>query len=143
MFSVSNISTLFYLFLLINIPFYGKGQSMDWRNIDNGLNIPSVGYIDQPYIIQTNDSAWLCVITTGAGHEGSEGQHLVSYRTFDKGTTWVDKQEIEPPHGPEASYSVLLKDPRGRIYVFYNHNSDNLRYVLGDDPPFEGGRFLG
>ncbi|MDH7568615.1 MAG: exo-alpha-sialidase, partial [Armatimonadota bacterium] len=34
---------------------------------------------------------------------------------------------VEPSDGPEASYAVLLKVPGGRVYCFYNHNTDNLR----------------
>jgi hypothetical protein len=48
--------------------------------------------------------------------------------------------DVEPAAGPEASYAVLLKAPGGRIYCFYNHNTDNLREVLADDPPFAGGK---
>ena len=39
----------------------------DARHISNGWNIPSEGYADQPYIVKTDDGAWLCVMTTGAG----------------------------------------------------------------------------
>ena len=39
----------------------------DPRHISNGWNIPSEGYADQPYIVKTDDGAWLCVLTTGVG----------------------------------------------------------------------------
>ncbi len=45
----------------------------DWRNIRHGLRIPTETYSDQPYIVTTDDGAWLCVVTTGAGHEGQGG----------------------------------------------------------------------
>jgi hypothetical protein len=48
--------------------------------------------------------------------------------------------EVEPPEGPEASYAVLLKIPSGRVYCFYNHNTDDRRWVKAADPPYEGGR---
>jgi hypothetical protein len=106
---------------------------LDPRHISNGWNIPSEGYADQPYIVGTDDGAWLCVMTTGAGIEGALGQHVVSMRSTDQGRTWSDIVPIEPSDGPEASYAVLLKVPGGRIYVFYNHNTDNVREVKRED----------
>lgn len=134
-------------FLLFNIvlgTFAGKidhviAQSTDWRNIENGRIIPDKSYSDQPYIVKTDDGAWLCVMTTGVGHEGAAGQQIISQRSFDQGKTWEGIVEIEPENGPEASYAVLLKAPSGRIFVFYNHNTDNIREVKGDDPPYKDG----
>jgi hypothetical protein len=105
----------------------------DPRHITRGWNIPSEGYADQPYIVQTDDGAWLCVITTGTGHEGAPGQHVVSMRSTDRGRTWDQKVSLEPIDGPEASYAVLLKVPGGRIYAFYNHNTDRVREVKRED----------
>ncbi|WP_339681012.1 exo-alpha-sialidase [Cyclobacterium marinum] len=116
-----------------------NAQQLDWRNIENGRVIPDKSYSDQPYIVKTDDGAWLCVMTTGSGHEGASGQHIISQRSFDEGLSWQDMIEIEPSDGPEASYAVLLKAPSGRIFVFYNHNTDNLREVKGDDPPYKNG----
>lgn len=118
----------------------GFALNDDWRNIVHGNEIPSLLYSDQPFLIKTDDGAWLCVMTTGIGHEGQQGQHLISQRSFDRGKTWVDRVEIEPSDGPEASYAVMYKAPSGRVFVFYNHNTDNLRYVLGDNPPFHEGK---
>lgn len=114
-------------------------QDSDWRNIENGYIIPDESYSDQPYIVKTDDGAWLCVMTTGSGHEGQLGQHIISLRSFDQGKTWIDKRDVEPADGVEASYAVLLKAPSGRIFVFYNHNTDNLREIIGDDPPYKNG----
>lgn len=105
----------------------------DPRHISNGWNIPSEGYADQPYIVKTDDGAWLCVMTTGVGREGAGGQHVVSMRSKDRGRTWEKPVDIEPATGPEASYAVLLKVPSGRIYAFYNHNTDNVREVKRED----------
>ncbi|NUQ64094.1 MAG: hypothetical protein HUU20_16590 [Pirellulales bacterium] len=105
----------------------------DPRHISNGWNIPSEGYADQPYLVKTDDGAWLCVMTTGKGVEGAGGQHVVSMRSTDKGRTWSDLVPIEPADGPEASYAVLLKVPGGRIYVFYNHNTDRVAEVKRED----------
>lgn len=112
----------------------------DNRNITDGLEIPSEGYADQPYIVKTDDGAWLCVITTGAGREGEGGQHVVTTRSMDRGSTWSKAVDVEPADGPEASYAVLLKAPGGRVYVFYNHNTDNVRSVIGDNPPYKDGK---
>ncbi len=111
----------------------------DPRNIRTGWEIPSETYADQPYVVKTDDEAWLCVLTTGAGREGAKGQHVVSLRSTDQGRTWSKPVDVEPADGPEASYAVLLKVPSGRVYAFYNHNTDDLRRVKGDDPPYKDG----
>jgi hypothetical protein len=114
-------------------------NAADWRHILNGAEVPNEGYADQPYIVKTDDGAWLCVITTGSGLEGEGGQHVVSMRSTDRGRTWSAPVDVEPANGPEASYAVLLKAPYGRVYVFYNHNTDNVRRVIGDNPPYKTG----
>jgi hypothetical protein len=111
----------------------------DARNIRTGHEIPTEYYSDQPYIVKTDDGAWLCVLTTGSGVEGAHGQHVITLRSTDHGQTWSSPVDVEPAGGPEASYAVLLKVPGGRIYCFYNHNTDNLREVRADDPPFANG----
>ena len=115
-------------------------SGVDVRNIVTGYEIPTETYSDQPYVVQTEDGAWLCVVTTGVGHEGQPGQHVVTVRSTDRGQTWSAPVALEPVDGPEASYAVLLKVPGGRVYCFYNHNTDNLREVIADDPPYRGGR---
>ena len=50
---------------------------MDWRNIIHGDEIPKEGYCDQPYVVQTADNHWLCVLTTGPGVEGHFRQHVL------------------------------------------------------------------
>ena len=105
----------------------------DQRHIANGRTIPSQHYADQPYIVQTDDGAWLCVITTGSGHEGTPGQHVVSMRSTDHGKTWEPPVDVEPSEGPEASYAVVLKVSSGRIYCFYNHNTDRVSEVKRED----------
>ena len=115
------------------------GGIPDPRHLNNGWQIPSEGYCDQPYVVKTDDGAWLCIMTTGAGHEGATGQHVVSTRSTDCGRTWSELVDVEPADGPEASYAVLLKVPSGRIYAFYNHNTDNVRRVKADNPPFGDG----
>jgi hypothetical protein len=111
----------------------------DTRNIRTGWEIPTETYSDQPYIVHTQDGAWLCVVTTGAGREGESGQHVVTRRSTDRGRTWSPAVALEPPDGPEASYAVLLAVPSGRVFCFYNHNTDNVREALADDPPYPGG----
>ncbi len=113
--------------------------AQDPRNIRTGLEIPTETYADQPYVVQTDDGAWLCVLTTGSGREGQQGQHVVSLRSTDRGKTWSEPVEVEPADGPEASYAVAFKVASGRIYVFYNHNTDNLRQVKADFLPYRGG----
>ncbi len=105
----------------------------DLRLIDHGRLIPAHSYCDQPYIVRANDGAWVCILTTGVGDEGDPGQVVVSQRSTDHGATWEPPMLLEPSDGPEASYAVLLKTPGGRIYAFYNHNTDNLREVRRED----------
>ncbi len=124
---------------LLMIAGLAAAQPKDWRNITSGAVIPDEGYSDQPYIVKTDDGAWLCVITTGPGAEGQGGQHVVTLRSTDQGKTWSKPVDVEPANGPEASYAVLLRAPYGRVYVFYNHNTDNVRKVIADDPPYKGG----
>ena len=112
----------------------------DWRLIKNGNVIPSLNYSDQPYIVKADDGAWVCVMTTGAGVEGQTGQHVTISRSTDLGKTWSKPVALEPPDGPEASYAVLLKVPSGRLYCFYNHNTDNLRWVKGEPPAYPDGQ---
>ena len=114
-------------------------QAPDWRLLSNGLVIPDESYADQPYVVKTADGAWLCVMTTGAGAEGAGGQHVISLRSTDRGRTWEKPVDVEPASGPEASYAVALAAPSGRIYVFYNHNTDNVRQVAGDRPAYRDG----
>ena len=68
-------------------------------------------------------------MTTGTGHEGDPGQHPVTFRSHDRGVTWGEKASVEPADGPEASYAVLLKVPSGRVYAFYNYNTDRVPEV--------------
>ncbi|MBN1543754.1 hypothetical protein JW992_16545 [candidate division KSB1 bacterium] len=125
--------------LLFSFFLWGSVFGADWRWIETGREIPSRTYADQPYVVPTDDGAWLCCLTTGAGHEGHAGQHVISLRSSDQGRTWSEPVAVEPADGPEASYAVMLKIPSGRIYIFYNHNSDNLRRIKADDPPYPGG----
>lgn len=108
-------------------------MKFDFRLIENGLEIPSENYSDQPYMIRADDGAWVCAMTTGSGGEGASGQHIVVRRSTDMGHTWGAPIALEPEDGPEASYSVLLKTTFGRIYCFYNHNTDNIRELLADE----------
>jgi len=112
----------------------------DNRLVNLGWEIPTETYSDQPYVVKADDGAWVCVMTTGGGHEGQPGQHVVTCRSMDQGQTWSDLVDVEPADGPEASYAVLLKVPSGRIYCFYNHNTDNRRWIIADNPPYKDGK---
>jgi hypothetical protein len=101
-----------------------KTMNKDFRNIKNGLEIPTENYSDQPYFIQTDDGAWLCTVTTGKGTEGKPGQHVLATRSVDMGKTWSAPVDVDSAEGSMASYSVLLKLDR-RIYCFYGYKFDN------------------
>lgn len=108
-------------------------ENNDWRDIANGLKIPTQSYSDQPYIIKTDDNAWLCCVTTGSGLEGQPGQYISTTRSMDCGKTWSAPVPVEKPGDAENSYAVMLKVPSGRIYIFYNHNTDNVREIKSHD----------
>ncbi|MFW5857417.1 MAG: sialidase family protein, partial [Planctomycetota bacterium] len=111
---------------------------LDRRHIESGNEIPSEGYCDQPYAVVNDDGAWTCVMTTGRGHEGDTGQHVVAVVSADQGKTWEGPFDIEPDDGPEASWAMPLRVPEtGRIYAFYTYNKDNQREVKTVD----GGAF--
>lgn len=112
----------------------------DKRLVNQGWEIPTERYSDQPYVLKADDGAWLCVMTTGGGHEGQTGQHVVTTRSTDKGRTWSSLVDVEPADGVEASYAVLLKVPSGRFYCFYDHNTDDRRWVIADEPPYKDGK---
>jgi len=103
---------------------------IDFRHIETGHEIPSEGYCDQPYVVVNGDGSWTCVMTTGCGHEGQSGQHVVATISQDQGKTWSDLYDIEPANGPEASWVMPLRVPgTGRIYAFYTYNKSNQREV--------------
>ncbi|MBN1125522.1 MAG: exo-alpha-sialidase [Sedimentisphaerales bacterium] len=108
------------------------GQS-DPRNIRSGSIIYEHGYCDQPYVVLTKDGNWLCVFTTGSGHEGQSSQYIVATQSRDQGQTWSEPAEIESPAGPEASWAMPLITPSGRVYVFYDYNGDAIR-TLNEKP---------
>lgn len=106
---------------------------IDLRCSREGHLIPTENYCDQPYVVRADDGAWVCVVTTGVGHEGDPGQVVVAHRSTDHGRTWEHPVLLEPADGPVASYAVALKVPSGRIYAFYNHNTDNVREIPRED----------
>lgn len=105
----------------------------DSRNVMNGFKLPSLSYCDQPYLIETNDNALLCVMTTGKGKEGQLGQHVVIFKSWNSGKTWTEPIPLEIDNGPESSYAVLLKLPNGRLFCFYNYNEKNIRELPAVD----------
>ncbi len=111
---------------------YYDPKEIDYRDISTGTIIRDKGYSDQPYVVIADDGAWVLVLTTCGTREGASGQHIVSYRSLDKGKTWTDHSAIEPPDGPPASWGMPYKTPYGRIYVFYTYNTDNIKQVISD-----------
>ncbi len=109
----------------------GDLAASDPRNIRNGLQIPALNYCDQPYVVVTTNGTWIVVMTTGSGHEGSGGQHIVSSCSTDQGRSWSPLSAIEPPDGPEASWVVPLLTSYGRIYAFYSYNGDQIHSMPG------------
>ena len=105
--------------------------AVDWRDIQFGSTIPDEEYVDQPYIVKCDDGAWLCLLTTSSGGEGATSSHVLSTRSTDLGKTWSKLLPLEPQTPPESAYSTMVKTSTGRIYAFYNHNTDNVREIPG------------
>ncbi len=103
-------------------------------DIASGLEIPSEGYCDQPYLVKLADGTWLCTMTTGSGHEGQAGQHVVSCRSSNRGETWSPLVDIETADGPEASWVMPYLTAYGRVYAFYTYNAMNMREVIAATP---------
>ncbi|MEO0631604.1 MAG: sialidase family protein, partial [Planctomycetota bacterium] len=115
----------------------------DWRDITTGLEVPSIGYADQPFVVTLNDGSWLCVLTTGPGEEGATGQHVVATRSSDRGETWSELVPIEQPsseRGLESSWAVPLhvadqgSAEFGRVYAFYVFNGEPVLEVPNRKP---------
>ncbi len=106
-------------------------QQVDWRNAKHGDLIYTYGYCDQPYVVVLENGKWLTVFTTNAGHEGTEGQHIVSSISEDKGKTWSDPVRIEEPGTESASWAMPYLTDYGRVYVFYSYNGDKIHYLNG------------
>lgn len=101
-------------------------KNTDWRNMENGLLIPSeAGYSDQPSIVRAKDGSWVCTITTGQGSEGARGQYVNITRSTDQGKTWSEPISLEDPAW-ESAYSSLAVAPSGRIYCFYCYNLEHV-----------------
>ncbi len=130
-YNVSIKTNLFLVVIFSLIGFNSYSQQNDWRNIENAISIiPDENYCDQPYAVVNQKNEWVVVMTTGSGHEGQPGQHVVSTISKDKGKTWTPLVDVEPATGPEASWANPLIVPSGRIYVFYTYNAENMREVL-------------
>ena len=106
-------------------------QSNDWRNAENGTSIYTNGYCDQPYVVILPDGKWFCTFTTGAGVEGTGGQHIVCTISEDLGATWTEPVKIEEPGPESASWAMPYVTSFGRVYVFYDYNGDKI-HSLGD-----------
>jgi hypothetical protein len=93
------------------------------------MPIFSNGYVDQPYVVVLDSGEWLCVYTTASGHEGGQGQHIVSSLSMDKGQTWSNPVRIEEPTNESASWAMPYKTHYGRVYVFYSYNGDKIHQL--------------
>ena len=116
--------------LLTTLPVAGFAQTRDIRDLENGVGvIPHQGYCDQPYLVQTKNGEWVCVLTTGPGKESKQGQHIVASISADRGKTWSKMIDIEPSNsvdGLESSWVVPYVTSYGRIYAFYTYNGDGI-----------------
>ncbi len=119
--------------ILLAATFRARGAAPppdDSRNFANGRLIPDEDYCDQPRIIVTRNGAWVCILTTGPGDEGSDGQHVVATTSRDQGRTWSPLVDVEPARdGKKSSYALALVTPADRIYAFYCYNGDSIRHL--------------
>lgn len=119
-----NMILVLFILLLNNLSIaqFVHYQNTDPRYIENGFEVPSRTYADQPYVIVCDDGNWLCTLTTSSGVEHAYMNNIIATRSYDKGRTWTEPVNVEPPGVPQSSWAVPLKVPGGRIYVFYNYN---------------------
>ena len=121
--------------LLWGIPLaaFGSAQApADLRDARHGRVIPDEAYCDQPRIVVTSKGTWVCVLTTGKGHEGRGGQHVVATRSRDHGKTWSPLVDVEPPDPDRpASYAVACVTPFDRVYAFYTYNGASVLTLPG------------
>jgi hypothetical protein len=110
----------------------GAPATADWRDIQFGSVIPDEEYVDQPYVVRCDDGAWLCLLTTSSGGEGATSSHVLSTRSTDFGKTWSPLLALEPRTPPESAYATMVKTATGRVYAFYNHNTDDVREIPGE-----------
>lgn len=107
-----------------------KGEdadAQDWRHVKWGRKIPDESYCDQPRFAVLADGTWLCVLTTGTGHEGQGGQHIVCTRSQDQGRTWSALVNVEEADTIKvSSYAVVYKTAFDRVYCFYTYNGDSV-----------------
>ena len=78
--------------------YIAKGEfsmSKDFRNIANGVLIPSYDYADQPEIILAPDGTMICAVTTAQGVEGASGTFVGISRSYDKGKTWSELERLD------------------------------------------------
>ena len=103
-----------------------EGPSFDPRRLTAGQTIPSENYCDEPYVVVIPNGDWVATLTTGGGHEGSGGQHVVCTRSTDRGHTWSELVDIEPATEHKASWVMPLLTSYGRIYAFFTYNTDGV-----------------
>ena len=51
--------------------------------------------------------------------------------SLDLGATWSNLTHIEPVGPPEASWAMPVLTPTGRVYAFYDYNSENVTMLPG------------
>ncbi|HMP75747.1 MAG TPA: exo-alpha-sialidase [Kiritimatiellia bacterium] len=115
-----------------------QASAQDWRNITNGLEVPTQFYADQPYIVQSLDGQnhWLLTLTTGTNDEGGVGQHIAATVSTNQGLSWSPLVQIEPSSGSEASWAVPFITPSGRVYVLYVYNTTRADFpTVVTNPP--------
>lgn len=104
-------------------------STADWRNIATGNEIPTENYSDQPYIVKTDDGAWLCIITTGTGREGQSGQHVgtVNLRQGFSVDMWIQFDSLE-----SGQIVVDNRTESGKGFCLQTTTRGTLEIVLND-----------
>ena len=116
-------SALPYVLLLAVLLPHGTASSpaSDPRNIATGATIGNMtsGYVDQPNCLVRRDGAWLCTATYNNMPEGSDGEHVITTISTDKGASWGPRYAVEPGQTLQHAYSTLFQGPGDVIYVVY------------------------
>ena len=98
----------------------------DIRCIENGSNIKSNNYIDQPYLLKLADNSWLCTYTYSDTAESALDVRIGIAKSLDYGKTWTETSSNLDSF--LCSYSIPFQTSSGRVYIFYSFNNKKVLY---------------
>ena len=111
----------------------------DWRNIRTGWEIPERD-VRRPAVHREDRRRRLAVRPDHRRRpRRGEGPARRHHAQHGPGPHLVEAGRRRAGRRPRGVLRRAAEGPGGRIYAFYNHNTDNLREVKGDNPPYKDG----